>query len=70
MISLDEIVVWRAERRRVRGAARSVVGSGRVARCTCLVEGTAEGLSPPADATWGLAGHKIVSQPARRRAAQ
>eukprot|EP00966_Prymnesium_polylepis_P279273 6451895-Prymnesium_polylepis.1 len=28
------------------------------------------GLNPPPDATCGLAGHKIVSQPARRRAKQ
>ena len=71
---LDEVVVWRAERRGALGAARR-----EGLRGACLVEGTAGGLSPPADATCGKANGSEYekqphlgcwSQPSRRNVAE
>eukprot|EP00966_Prymnesium_polylepis_P045931 1063103-Prymnesium_polylepis.1 len=64
MISLDEVVVWRAERRRV-GPPREECG--RVGKGCAVHVWSKDGRRA---LTCGLAGHKIVSQPARRRAAQ
>eukprot|EP00966_Prymnesium_polylepis_P025633 591044-Prymnesium_polylepis.1 len=68
MVSLDEVVVGRADRRRI-GRREECGRIGKGCPVACVVEGTAGGLSPPADATCSRAGH-IVSQPVRRCVAQ
>eukprot|EP00966_Prymnesium_polylepis_P047062 1090302-Prymnesium_polylepis.1 len=67
MVSLDEVVVGRAGRRRV-GRREKCAQVGKGCAVACVVEGTAGGLSPPANTICGLAGHKIVSQPVQRSA--
>eukprot|EP00966_Prymnesium_polylepis_P288980 6675101-Prymnesium_polylepis.1 len=67
MVSLDEVVVGRPGRRHV-GRREECAQVGKGCAVACAVEGTAGGFSPPADATCGLAGHKIVSQPVQRSA--